>query len=138
MAKLFTSGPAEKKHLLEVTSPVTTILSKESTFKGDLETSGSVRIDGILEGQIRAQGEVIIGEGCQVKADIAAKRVIVEGEVHGNIEASNGLEICSTGKVFGNISGDRLIIEEGALYQGQVSTDVIASKNYDQTNDLNP
>lgn len=137
MAKLFTPGP-DKKHLLEITSPVTTILSKESNFKGELKTSGSVRIDGSFEGRIEAQSEVIVGDGCLVKADINAKRVIVEGEVRGNIEASHGLEICSTGKVFGNITGDRLIIEEGAVYQGQVKTDVTTSKEYDQANDLDP
>ena len=61
--------------------------------------------------------------------NIFAKQVVIAGEVIGNIEATSGLEICNTGRVYGDISGDRLIIDEGAIYKGKVNMDVISSKN---------
>ena len=40
-----------------------------------------------------------------------------------------GLHICKTGKVYGNVTGDQLIIEEGAIYRGKVNMDIISAKN---------
>ncbi|MBT5855686.1 polymer-forming cytoskeletal protein [bacterium] len=108
---------------------VTTIVGEETEFKGTLHAQGSVRVEGTLEGEIYSQGEVTIGEKSCVKANIFAKRIIVAGEVTGNIEAIQGLKICKTGKVFGDITGDRLIVEEGGIYKGKVNMDVISSKN---------
>jgi cytoskeletal protein CcmA (bactofilin family) len=64
-----------------------------------------------------------------VKANIVGKSVVVAGEVVGNIEAISGLRICQTGRVYGDISGDQLIIEEGAIYKGNVNMDIISSNN---------
>ena len=108
---------------------VTTIIGKDTEFKGTMHSQGSIRIEGKLEGEINSQGEVYIGEESKVKANIFGKNVIIAGEVVGNIEAVNGLEICSSGRVYGNISGDRLVIEEGSVYKGKVNMDIISSKN---------
>ncbi len=106
-----------------------TLLGENTHFKGSLHSQNSLRIDGTLEGDIHAQGELFIGEKSKIKANIVAKRIIVAGEVIGNIEALQGLEIISTGKVYGDISGARLVIEKGAVYRGKVNMDVIESQN---------
>ena len=108
---------------------VSTVIGEETTIKGIIHTQRSLRVEGAIEGEINAQGEVYIGEKSHIKANIIGKTVIVAGEVIGNIEAIKGLKICKTGKVFGNISGDHLLIEEGGIYKGQVNMDVISSKN---------
>lgn len=109
---------------------ITTILGEDCNFQGTIHTQRSLRIEGRFEGgEINAQGDVIIGEKSIVKATIFAKRVIVSGEVIGNIETTNGLQITSTGKVYGDLKGDQLLIEEGAIYKGKVNMDVITSKN---------
>ncbi|MFC1483220.1 polymer-forming cytoskeletal protein [Candidatus Margulisiibacteriota bacterium] len=113
-----------KKHL----SAIHTIIGAETAFKGTITSQESVRIDGSFEGKINSQGEVYIGESAQVKADVFGKRVIVAGEVTGSVEAINGLEITGTGRVYGDIVGDRLIIDEGAVYKGSVSMDIITSR----------
>ncbi|MBU0580610.1 MAG: polymer-forming cytoskeletal protein [Candidatus Margulisbacteria bacterium] len=112
---------------------IQTILGSETSFKGTIDSQESIRVEGSFEGQINSQGEVYIGEGSIVKANIYGRRVIVAGEVNGSIEAINGLEITSTGRVYGDITGDRLIVDEGAVYKGNVSMDVITSKrNYEE------
>ncbi|NQY73648.1 MAG: polymer-forming cytoskeletal protein [Candidatus Margulisbacteria bacterium] len=118
-----------KKKLGHNQNVVSTLIGEESEFKGTIQSIGSVHIEGKLEGEIRSQGEVYVGLKSKVKASIYGKRVIIAGEVTGNIEALNGLKICTTGRVYGDISGDRLIVEEGAIYKGKVNMDIISSKN---------
>lgn len=108
---------------------ITTLIGKGTEFKGNIDTQGSVRIEGLMEGQINSQGDVYIGDNSIVKADIFGKKVIVAGEVSGAIEALNGLEITSSGKVYGDITGTRLIIAEGAVYKGKVNMDIISSQS---------
>lgn len=117
---------AEKRFKSEV---VNVLVGEDSHFVGTLHSQRSVRIEGSFEGDINSQGEVYIGEKSSVKANIIGKRVVVSGEFTGKIEAINGLHITQTGKVYGDISGNELTIEEGALYKGQVNMDVISSKN---------
>jgi cytoskeletal protein CcmA (bactofilin family) len=108
---------------------VNTIIGEESEIKGSIHSQGSIRIEGSVEGDIVSQGEVVIGEHSKIKANVYGRRVVVAGEVMGNVEAINGLKICRTGKVYGDIAGDRLIIEEGGIYKGKVNMDVISSSN---------
>lgn len=108
---------------------VNTIIGEESEIKGAIHSQGSIRIEGTVEGDIVSQGEVVVGEHSTVKANIYGRRVVVAGVVMGNVEAINGLKICRTGKVYGDIAGDRLIIEEGGIYKGKVNMDVISSSN---------
>lgn len=108
---------------------VNTVIGSGTEFKGVIHTQGSIHIEGNVEGEINSQGEVFIGEKSKIKANIFAKHVSISGEVIGNIEAVKGIEISKMGRVYGNISGDRLVIEEGAIYKGKVNMDIISSKN---------
>ena len=111
------------------TQVINTVVGEESRFEGKINTQRSIRIDGELEGEINSQGDVFVGENSTVRANIIGKNVIVSGEVIGNIETIKGLHISKTGRVYGDISGDHLMIEEGAIYKGKVNMDVISSKN---------
>ena len=117
---------------------VTTVIGEDTDFKGSLTTQGSVRIEGNFEGQLHAQGEVYVGTNSKVKAEIFGKKVVVAGEVTGAIEAIAGLEITSTGKVYGDITGDRLTVDEGAIYKGRVNMDVITAKGPDESFEYRP
>jgi cytoskeletal protein CcmA (bactofilin family) len=108
---------------------VNTVIGEDSAVKGVIHSQRSLRIEGSFEGEIKAQGEVYIGINSCVKASIFAQHIIIAGEVIGNIEVIKSLTILKTGKVYGDISGDQLNIEEGAIYKGKVNMDVISSKN---------
>lgn len=108
---------------------VTTIVGEQTSIKGAVHSQRSIRVEGQLEGEINAQGEVYIGEKSRVKASIYGKNVIVAGEVIGNIECTKALHITKTGKVYGDISGDQLFIEQGGIYRGKVNMDIISAKN---------
>lgn len=108
---------------------VNTIVGEDTAIKGTIHSQRSIRVEGAIEGEINSQGEVFIGEKSKVKANIYGKRVVIAGEVTGNIEAISGLHICKTGRVYGDITGDQLVIEEGAIYKGRVNMDIISAKN---------
>ena len=108
---------------------VNTFIGEETTIKGTIHTQRSIRIEGNIEGEINSQGEIFVGQKSRISADIVGKSVVVAGEVKGNIEAINGLRVTSSGKVYGDISGDHLIIEEGAIYKGKVNMDIISAKS---------
>lgn len=107
---------------------VNSIIGDDTQVKGEIISKGSVRIGGEFEGKIQAHGDVLIGEGSTVTGSIAGARVTVSGDVNGNISANSGLEITKTGKVFGDIVSDKLIVDEGATYKGKVTLETTSSK----------
>ncbi|MCD6419963.1 MAG: polymer-forming cytoskeletal protein, partial [Synergistetes bacterium] len=75
-----------------------TVIGNNTIIKGEIDSTGTVRIDGRVEGKIKTDGDVIIGGDGEVKADIFSKNVVIGGKVEGNIEAKDRLEVSSTGK----------------------------------------
>ena len=97
---------------------VTTLLGRGSEFEGKLSFEGTVRIDGKLSGEIFTDDVLIIGEGAEVNAEINVGAIIIEGTVHGNVNAKRSVEIHTPGRVRGNISTPSLFIEKGVIFEG--------------------
>jgi cytoskeletal protein CcmA (bactofilin family) len=98
---------------------ITTTLGKETSFNGVLRFKESLKIDGSFEGEIESPGFLYIENGATVKANIKVGSVVVGGVVRGNIEASERLEMLTTGKVFGNIRTAKLNIADGVVFEGK-------------------
>jgi cytoskeletal protein CcmA (bactofilin family) len=99
-------------------SEVTTLLGRGSEFEGKLSFEGTVRIDGKLTGEIFTDDVLIVGEGAEVSAEINVGAIVVEGTVHGNIQAKRSVEIRTPGRVRGNITTPSLFIEKGVVFDG--------------------
>lgn len=97
---------------------VETIIGKDTQFKGNLNASSGVRIDGDFEGDVNSSGDVIIGETGKLTAQIKARNAVIAGEVHGNVEVQERLELMPAAKLFGDIKVGVLIIGEGAVFKG--------------------
>ena len=93
-------------------------LDKGSTFRGELEFEDTIRIDGRFNGKITSKNELIIGESAQVEGEIAVGSVAISGTVRGKIQATGRIEIHRSGRVFCDIETAALIIEEGAVFEG--------------------
>ena len=98
---------------------VNTVFGKDTEFTGDLIFTKSLQINGTFEGEIASGGYLVIGEEAEIKANIKAETVIIMGTVHGNIEASERLEIQSNGKLYGNIRTLKLKIADGVVFEGK-------------------
>jgi cytoskeletal protein CcmA (bactofilin family) len=106
---------SEKKAVEEIT----TTLGKSTVFDGTMRFTRSLKIDGEFKGKIVSNGFLYIEEGALVTADIKVGSVVIGGVVHGNIEASDNLEMLSTGQVFGNIRTSKLRIADGVVFEGK-------------------
>jgi cytoskeletal protein CcmA (bactofilin family) len=94
-------------------------LGQGAEFEGKLIFNGSVRIDGKFQGQIFGQGSLVVGQGALVKANIAVKSVYISGDVQGDIEVNEKMNIHSTGRFSGNVRTPVFIMEEGAFFDGR-------------------
>lgn len=102
-----------------VNDRVDTIIGAGTVFTGDLEIKGTLRVDGRCEGKIVSSGDVVIGESGLVISTIEARNLQVAGTVKGEIKTAGILDISSTGKVYGDIEVGKVIIADGAVFQGQ-------------------
>jgi cytoskeletal protein CcmA (bactofilin family) len=102
------------------TDKIETFIGSNSTFKGEISTSGTLRIDGTLEGNVTADW-VVLGEKGNIKGDITSDGVIVGGAIEGNVKVKNIIEIKNKGKVVGDILTPKLTIVEGGVIEGRTS-----------------
>jgi cytoskeletal protein CcmA (bactofilin family) len=102
------------------TDKLETFLGMNSSFKGELNVRGTLRVDGTVEGQLDAD-YLILSESAEVKGEIRAKKIIIGGKMDGNVRAQELVEIKSKGKVLGDIFTPQLAIIEGAEFDGKVA-----------------
>jgi cytoskeletal protein CcmA (bactofilin family) len=94
------------------------LLGPGARFEGKLTFQGTVRIDATFVGSIVTQDVLVVGEGARIDAKITCGTIVVHGEVNGDIEAKNGVEIRNAAKVRGELDTPSLVIEKGALFEG--------------------
>ncbi len=99
---------------------IETVIGPNAHFRGDIISEGGVRIDGIFEGNIETTGNLVIGESAKVLAEIHANNISVSGAVKGNIYG-NRVEILETGRVWGDLTVNSLLLNEGAYLRGQTT-----------------
>lgn len=96
-----------------------TFLGLDTLAEGKLTFDGTLRIDGHYKGEIVSSGNLVVGEEGLIEADIQVSYIVIQGEIHGNILAEQRVDIRSSAKVFGNIEAPTVIIDEGAIFEGQ-------------------
>ncbi|HTC48429.1 MAG TPA: polymer-forming cytoskeletal protein [Candidatus Aquilonibacter sp.] len=96
-------------------------IGKSVVVKGELSGSEDLYVDGQVEGSIALKGNSLtVGPNGQVKASVDAKGVVVQGKLDGNIQVSDRVELRKSAVVTGDISAQRISIEEGAFLKGKV------------------
>lgn len=111
----------EKKREIEE-SKITGFFDKETEIKGDLRFKGTFRVDGRFKGKIDSDSILIIGDSGKVEADVNIGHIIINGEIKGNIAASDKVEVNTNGRVFGTITSPKLVVEEGAYLEATCHT----------------
>ncbi len=115
---------------------VSGFIDKDTEIAGDIRFKDSFRIDGKFKGKILSGTSLIIGETGDVEADIEAGSISINGRVKGSLNAKDRIEIFSQGRVIGKMVAPKLIIEEGAFFQGscQMEVKVLESKEAEVVN----
>lgn len=96
-------------------------IGKSVIIKGELSGSEDLYVDGRVEGSIALKSNSLtVGPNGQVKANVEAKGVVVQGKLEGNIMASDRVDLRKSAVVTGDVSTQRISIEEGAYLKGKV------------------
>ncbi len=97
------------------------MIGKSITIKGEITASDPVYVYGSVEGSINAPAHrVTVGKEGRVKADITAREIVIMGDVCGNLEGGERVEIRSDGSLLGNMATRRIYVEEGAVLSGVI------------------
>ena len=96
------------------------IIAQGTRIVGDCETDGTMRIEGTVEGKVRAAKAVVVGKDGVVKGDIATQDAVIGGHVTGTVVAESRLELQATCVIDGEIRARRIKLDEGGKVNGQV------------------
>ena len=97
---------------------LTAFIDEGSEIEGKYSFSGTVMLNGKLSGEIQTKDTLIIGEKGVVNAIVRAGTVIISGEVVGNVNATERVELRGTARVFGDVEAPVVVVEEGVLFEG--------------------
>jgi cytoskeletal protein CcmA (bactofilin family) len=100
------------------------VVGPASALRGQLSAREDVWIEGQLDGEVQAPAhQVTVSAGGHVRAEVKAKSVVVEGELFGNVVASQMVTVRAAGRMQGDIRAPRVALEEGCQFQGDVDMD---------------
>jgi cytoskeletal protein CcmA (bactofilin family) len=99
-------------------SDVIAFVGKGVEFKGVITYDGTVRIDGLLEGEIHTNGILLIGEDAVITAKVSAGTVISKGKITGDVVAAERIKLLAPAVVNGSVKTPILSMEEGVLLNG--------------------
>lgn len=103
----------------DVPVPPNTVIGVGSSFRGTLMVSGTLRIEGELDGDILNCERLEIGEHGVMRADIEVKEATIEGRAYGNIRALGTIEMKAGAHVEGDVSAVNVIMEPGVHFSGR-------------------
>ena len=117
---------AQKKEL----SPTTdvSILSSGVKVEGKFYSDGNVRVDGKILGEVKVNGNLTLGETCEIKGDVKAMNVTISGNIEGTVTASDKIILDLKSSLKGDLFAKVLIIEEGAKFDGRSTMSQTAIK----------
>jgi cytoskeletal protein CcmA (bactofilin family) len=100
----------------------------DCAIRGELEYNTNFLVDGRIEGTVRSQAELVVGDGGAVEGEIEVARCVIGGEVRGVIRATEQVLLHATAKVWADIQAPALVMEDGAFLEGSVSMDTQSVK----------
>jgi cytoskeletal protein CcmA (bactofilin family) len=107
------SAAASRKELKE------SIIAAGLTFEGKIEGSGHVRISGRFKGDIHVDGTLTVEAGAHLAGSVRAASVVIAGEIEGNIEGAQRVELQQSGIINGDVNAGSLSVAGGARMRGR-------------------
>ncbi len=98
------------------------MIGEGTNFDGTLQAESDVRISGRVLGKIDVEGKVIVAQEGVVEGEVKAASLDVAGRIHGEIDVSERVVLKSSAEIEGDIRTGRLVVEEGAVFNGECRT----------------
>ena len=100
-------------------SPARNLIGKDTVIKGDIESSGDIRVDGHLIGSLKSNGKIVVGQTGVIEGDIVCKQADISGVVKGILNSEELTTLKSTSRVEIDMVTRQLCIEVGAFFTGK-------------------
>lgn len=94
-------------------------LGSDAEVTGKLSFVNATRIEGKLKGEVRAADLLVVGPQAVVQATVRAGKLVVLGEVRGEVLGATRVEVCAGGRLYGDVETQSLVIQEGATFEGR-------------------
>ncbi len=98
-----------------------TVIGPETNVRGDFRVTGSVRLDGQVEGRMDVTETIVTGPRSLLKGELHCRTAVIAGRIEGDVYAAEGVELQSGAQVFGNINSKALVIQPDCVFQGNCS-----------------
>lgn len=121
---MFTKRPPEPPNPLPTGYSV---FDTQMVVEGDIETDGTLRVDGSMRGNVRRADVVVVATGASITGSVSAREVIIGGMITGNVTAVERIELQESGVVAGDIEAAAINIQEGGKVDGRMSIHPVAS-----------
>ncbi|MFC6839914.1 bactofilin family protein [Xanthomonas theicola] len=95
------------------------LIAADITIEGKIEGAGHIRIAGKFKGDVNVQGDLTIETGAKLSGGVRADKVIIAGELEGNIESASRVELLASGVLIGDVKAGTLTVAAGARMRGQ-------------------
>jgi cytoskeletal protein CcmA (bactofilin family) len=117
-AEVTEGGPVAQSTRPETGEDVSAFVGKGVEFKGTITYSGTVRIDGFLDGEIHTEGVLLVGEEAVITAKVTAGTIVCKGKITGDICAKEKIKLRAPAVLNGGVKTPMLSMEEGVLFNG--------------------
>ena len=112
-----------------ISAECTTVIGGDATIKGEVSVEKGLRVDGRVEGSVNTPGKILVGKSGELKAEVQAGLVSIEGTVKGNVTASESVKIEASGRIFGDLTAPKLNMAEGCTFVGKLNVGSDAKKD---------
>lgn len=116
-AKPKTEAPVAKNGT-PTSSTANCVVAKGTKIEGNFRSPENIRMDGAIVGEVRCDKKLVMGEDSLLEGKLFAQDAVIMGSVRGDINVTETLHLQSTAKIQGNIVTKFLIVEEGAVFNG--------------------
>ncbi len=108
----------KRKQMNHMMDNLDSIIGDNIIIIGHIKGSGSIRIDGTVEGDIDYTGDITIGETGHIKGNIICDNIIIGGKVDGNVNSKEQLSLLPSGELIGDVEVINLVVNENAIFEG--------------------
>lgn len=103
-----------------------TIIATGTRVVGEVHSNGVVKVEGEIEGTVRAERQVLVAKGGRIDGDVVTREAVIGGEVTGSVTGEERVEVQTGSVVNGDIITERLIVQEGGEVNGQVKMGTVS------------
>ncbi|MEM8960848.1 MAG: polymer-forming cytoskeletal protein [Acidobacteriota bacterium] len=122
------AAPARNERQAPAATAAATHVAVGTKVVGEITGDAELVINGVVEGEIRLDGTLRIGESGRVVGTVRAKAVTVGGRVEGNVSGTERVEVLASGGLEGDVISPRVVISEGAYFKGKVEMREVETK----------